>query len=72
MNYGAYLTPEKLIVIELPHRHPESACDHREMKSAKADLLALNLRSYTDLGGQKMEHRWTLERAIEVLIKQSK
>lgn len=71
MNYGAYLTPEKLIAIELPVRHHDSATHNRKMKHAKADLLAVNLRHYIDLGAQKPEARWVLEKAIEVLIKQT-
>jgi hypothetical protein len=71
MDYGAYLTTDKLIAIELPQRHHSSAAHNRNVKSAKADLLARNLRCYTDLGGQKMESRWKLEKAIEVLLKQS-
>ena len=72
MNYGAYLTPEKLIAIELPVRHHDSAVHNRKVKRAKADLLARNLRHYIELGAQKPEDRWVLEKAIEVLLKQSK
>lgn len=72
MNYGAYLTTEKLIAIELPVRHHDSSRHNREVKHAKADLLSRNLRHYIDLGSQKPEDRWVLEKAIEVLRKQAK
>ena len=72
MNYGAYLTTEKLIAIELPTRETNSAVHNRKMQQAKADLLAKNLRHYIELGRQKPEARWVLEKAIEVLLKQSK
>jgi hypothetical protein len=72
MNYGAYLTPEKLIAIELPKCETDSAVHNRKMKRAKADLLARNLRHYIDLGTQKPEERWVLEKAVEVLRKQSR
>lgn len=72
MNYGAYLTTDKLIAIELPIRHHDSATHNRKVKRAKADLLALNLRHYIELGAQKPEDRWVLEKAIEVLLKQTK
>ncbi len=72
MNYGAYLTTDKLIAIELPRREHDSATHNRKMRKAKADLLAKNLRHYIGLGAQKPEDRWVLEKAIEVLRKQSK
>jgi hypothetical protein len=72
MKYGAYLTPEKLIAIELPTREADSSVHNRKMKRAKADMLARNLRHYIDLGNQKPEDRWVLEKAVEVLLKQSK
>jgi hypothetical protein len=72
MNYGAYLTTEKLIAIELPKRETDSAVHNRKMKRAKADMLARNLRHFIDLGTQKPEDRWVLEKAVEVLRKQSK
>ena len=72
MNYGAYLTTEKLIAIELPKRETDSATHNRKMRKAKADLLAMNLRHYIDLGSMKPEERWVLEKAVEVLRKQSK
>lgn len=72
MKYGAYLTPEKLIAIELPTRHHDSARHNREVRKAKADLLARNLRYHIDSGTQKPEDRWVLEKAIEVLLKQAK
>ena len=53
MDYGAYLTPEKLIQIELPVRHHDSARHNREIKRAKADLLSRNLRHYIDQGAQR-------------------
>jgi hypothetical protein len=71
-EYGAYLTPEKLIAIELPTRDHDSASHNRKMKRAKADLLARNLRHYIDLGTQKPESRWVLEKAVEVLLKQTR
>ena len=58
MNYGAYLTTEKLIAIELPVRDSNSAVHNRKVKRAKADLLAKNLRCYTDLGAQKPDGCW--------------
>ena len=72
MKYGAYLTPEKLIAIELPERHHDSAVQNKKMRRAKADLLAKNLRYYIDLGAMKPEDRWVMEKAVEVLRKQSK
>jgi hypothetical protein len=72
MKYGAYLTTEKLIAIELPKRETDSSVHNRKMKRAKADMLAINLRHYIDLGNQKPEDRWVLEKAVEVLLKQSK
>jgi hypothetical protein len=72
MKYGAYLTTEKLIAIELPTRETDSATHNRKMKRAKADLLANNLRHYCELGSQKPEDRWVLEKSIEVLRKQSR
>jgi hypothetical protein len=71
-EYGAYLTPEKLIAIELPVRHHDSAVHNRKMRQAKADLLSNNLRHYIDLGPMKPEDRWVMEKAVEVLRKQSK
>ena len=71
-DYGAYLTPEKLIGIELPVRHHDSARYNREVKRAKADLLSRNLRHNIDQGKQKPESRWVLEKAVEVLRKQSR
>ncbi|MDF7826963.1 hypothetical protein P4B35_23265 [Pontiellaceae bacterium B12227] len=71
MKYGAYLTPEKLIAIELPDRDTSSASHNRKMRKAKADLLAKNLRHYCDLGPHKPEDRWVLEKAIQVLLKQA-
>lgn len=71
-QYGACLSTEKLIIIELPVRHHDSARHNREVKRCKADLLATNLRHYIDLGNQKPEDRWVLEKAIEVLRKQAK
>lgn len=70
-DYGAYLTTEKLIGIELPTRHHDSARYNREVRKAKADLLATNLRYHIDSGKQKPEDRWVLEKAVEVLRKQS-
>jgi hypothetical protein len=72
MKYGAYLTTEKLIAIELPKRESDSQLHNRKTKRAKADLLALNLRHYIELGNQKPEDRWVLEKAIEALLKQSR
>lgn len=71
-DYGAYLTTEKLIGIELPTRHHDSAKHNREVKKAKADLLSRNLRFYIDSGSHKPEDRWVLEKAVEVLRKQAK
>lgn len=53
-------------------RHQDSARHNREVKRAKADLLARNLRHYIDLGTQKPEDRWVLEKAVEVLRKQAR
>jgi hypothetical protein len=72
MKYGAHLTTEKLIAIELPERETNSQVHNRKMKRAKADMLANNLRHYIDLGNQKPECRWVLERAVDVLLKQTK
>ena len=71
-EYGAYLTPEKLIAIELPVRHHDSARHNSEVRKCKADMLAMNLRWYIDSGKQKPEDRWVLEKAGQVLRKQSK
>jgi hypothetical protein len=71
-EYGAYLTTEKLIAIELPERHHDSAVHNRAVRNAKADLLARNLRHYIDLGAMKPEDRWVMEKAVEVLLKQSR
>ncbi|VGO18792.1 hypothetical protein [Pontiella sulfatireligans] len=71
-EYGAYLTTEKIIAIELPERHHDSARHNREVRKAKADLLARNLRCHIDSGKQKPEDRWVLEKAVEVLARQSK
>jgi hypothetical protein len=71
-EYGAYLTTEKLIGIELPERHHDSGRHNREVRKCKADLLARNLRFYIDSGPQKPKERWVLEKAIEVLKKQTK
>ena len=71
-EYGAYLTTEKLMAIELPERHRDSAKHNREMRKAKADLLARNLRHYIGLGAMKPEDRWVMEKAVEVLLKHSK
>jgi hypothetical protein len=68
-DYGAYLTPEKLIAIELPERHHDSAVHNRKVRRAKADLLARNLRHYIDLGSMKPEERWVMEKAVEVMRK---
>jgi len=72
MDYGAYFTTGKIVAIELPVRHPDSATRNRETKRAKADLLARNLRHYCELGRQKPEERQVLEKAIGVLFKQTK
>jgi len=71
-EYGAYFTTEKLIGIELPVRHHDSAQHNREVRKCKADLLAMNLRFYIDSGPLKPEERWVLEKAVEVLRKQAK
>ena len=71
-EYGAYFTTEKLIGIELPVRHHDSATHNRECRKCRADLLGRNLRHYIDSGKQKPEERWVLEKAVEVLGKQSK
>jgi hypothetical protein len=71
-EFGAYLTPEKLIAIELPVRHTDSSVRNRETRRATADMLAKNLRHYIDLGAMKPEDRWVMEKAVEVLRKHSK
>ena len=70
-EYGAYLTTEKLIAIELPVRHHDSATHNRECRKCRSDLLAKNLRYYIDSGPLKPESRWVLEKAVEVLRKQA-
>jgi hypothetical protein len=70
--YGASLTTEKIIAVELPVRHTNSARHNREVKRARADLLARNLRHFIDLGAMKPEDRWVLEKAVEVLREKSK
>jgi hypothetical protein len=71
-DYGAYLTTEKLIAIELPGRETDSAMHNRKVRRATADMLAKNLRHYIDLGAMKPEDRWVMEKAVEVLRKHSK
>ena len=70
-GYGAYLTTDKLIAIELPTRHHDTARHNREVSKARADLLCINLRHYIDSTGHRPEERWVLEKAVEGLRKQS-
>ena len=72
MNYGAYLTTDKLIAIELPAGETDSSVRNRKMRRARADMLAKNLRHHTDPGSMKPDERWVMEKAIEVLVRQSK
>jgi len=71
-EYGAYLTPEKIVAIELPTGHHDSAAHNRACRRARADLLARNVRHFIDAGPLKPEDRWVLEKAVEALRRQSK